>query len=144
MKNDITLMSIITYYAKQIFNGTKKFEFRKSALKEQDLNKTIYVYSAKDDKAIIGSFEVSKVHQGNLQEILNITGYDKRNDKNEIIDYFKNTKTCYALELNNIKLFSKKLTLSQMRNIYSKVQLPQYFTHISNEHPLYETIKNLK
>ena len=91
MNNKIILISIMSYYARQIFNGVKKFEFRKSPLKQEDLNKTIFVYSAKEDKAIIGSFVVNKVHKGNLEEILKITGYDNRNDKQEIIDYFRNT-----------------------------------------------------
>lgn len=58
MKNDkrnkIIVMSIMSYYAKQIFDETKSYEFRKSPLRKEDLDKKIYVYSAKEDKAIIG------------------------------------------------------------------------------------------
>ena len=133
----------MSYYARQIFNGTKKFEFRKSPLKPYDLNKTIFVYSAKEDKAIIGSFEVVKVHKGNLNEILNVTGYDKRPDVQEIIDYYKNCKICYALELSNITRFSKPLTLKQMRKIDNNIQLPQYYAYLSSKSPLYNEIKGL-
>ena len=39
----LILMSIMTYYADQILDGTKGFEFRKSPLRISDLNKTIYL-----------------------------------------------------------------------------------------------------
>lgn len=139
----LILISIMSYYAKQIFNGTKKFEFRKSPIKPHDLNKLIFVYSAKGDKAIIGSFEVIKVHKGNLNEILKITGYDKRPDKQEIIDYYKNCENCYALELSKIVQFNKVLTLKQMRKIDKNIQLPQYYSYLSQKSPLYKEIINL-
>ena len=80
----IAIISIMTYYAKQIFDETKLYEFRKSPLKKELLDKKIYVYSAKEDKAIIGYFKVSDILNGNTSKILELTGYDKRKDG---IDY---------------------------------------------------------
>lgn len=144
MQDKIILISIMSYYAKQIFAGTKHFEFRKSPIKESELNKTIYVYSAKDEKAIVGSFEVSKIHKGSVDEILKITGYDKRPDRKEIEDYYKNTHICYALELENVTKFSSPLSLSEMRKLDSKIQLPQYYTYLTEKSPLFKTITELK
>ena len=84
----IAIISIMTYYAKQIFDETKLYEFRKSPLKKELLDKKIYVYSAKEDKAIIGYFKVSDILNGNTSKILELTGYDKRKDGTEIVDYF--------------------------------------------------------
>ena len=56
-RNRIAIISIMTYYARQIFDETKLYEFRKSPLRDELLNKKIYVYSAKEDKAIIGYFK---------------------------------------------------------------------------------------
>ncbi len=144
MEDKICLISIMSFYARQIFAGTKKFEFRKSAIKEQDLGKTFYVYSAKDDKAIVGSFVVEKVHKGNLAEILKITGYDKRSDRGEIESYFSSSKDCYALQLGKVKKFEKPLTLKQMREAEPKVQLPQYWAYVSEKSNLFDLIKKLK
>lgn len=69
-QDKIRIMSILSYYARQIFNGTKKYEFRKSPLKDSDLNKKIYIYSAKGDKAIIGYLKVKNILQGTTEEIL--------------------------------------------------------------------------
>ena len=140
----LTLISIMTYYADQIFNKTKQFEFRKSPLKESDLNKPIYVYSAKGHKAIIGTMEVSKIHKGSVEEILKITGYDKRLDGKEIVDYFAGKDVAYALEISNVKKFSKPLTLKEMRKVDPHLQLPQYYTYIKRTSPLYEQIKKIR
>lgn len=144
MEEKLCLISIMSYYARQIFAGTKKFEFRKSAIKEQDIGKTFYVYSAKDDKAIVGSFVVKKVHKGNLAEILKITGYDKRSDRGEIESYFANSKDCYALQLSQVKKFAKPLPLKEMRAIEPKVVLPQYWTYVSRKSKLFDLIRKLK
>ena len=53
------------------------------------LNKKIYVYSAKEDKAIIGYFKVGNILNGNTDEILKTTGYDKRYDSHEIFEYYE-------------------------------------------------------
>ena len=144
MEDKICLISIMSFYARQIFDGTKKFEFRKSAIKEQDIGKTFYVYSAKDDKAIVGSFVVEKVHKGNLAEILKTSGYDKRSDRGEIESYFANSKDCYALQLSQVKKFEKPLPLQQMRAIEPKVVLPQYWTYVSKKSKLFDLIVKLK
>ena len=53
-------------------------------LLRDELLKKIYVYSAKEDKAIIGYFKVNDILKGNTDEILSATGYDKRQDGHEI------------------------------------------------------------
>lgn len=139
----LILISIMSYYAKQIFNGTKLYEFRKSPLKESNLNKPIFVYSAKDDKAVIGSFKIKKIHKGNVNEIMNITGYDKREDGIEILNYFGNKQICYALELYDVQKFQKPLTLQRLRQLNPKIQIPQYYTYIKPDSLLYKELLHL-
>ena len=57
----VLLMSIKTKYAKQIFQGIKKYEFRRKSIGEKNCNKKIYIYSSKDDKAIIGYIIIDKI-----------------------------------------------------------------------------------
>ena len=142
-EDDLILISIMSYYARQIFNGTKGFEFRKSPLRASDLNKQIFVYSAKGDKAIIGSFKVKKIHHGNVDEIMQITGYDKRPDGHEILEYYGNNPNCYALELYDVQSFQKPLTLKELRRLDPNIQLPQYFTYINPNSPIYKQVKAL-
>lgn len=141
-RNRIVIISITTYYARQIFAETKLYEFRKSPLKNELLNKKIYVYSAKDDKAIIGYFKVSDILSGNTNEILKATGYDKRDDGHEIVEYYgKNNPNCFALHLYDVTEFEEYLSLKDMRSISKNADMPQYIKFIYENDPLYDVIK---
>lgn len=123
--NRIIVMSIMSYYARQIFDETKGYEFRKSPLKAQDLDKKIYVYSAKEDKALIGYMKVSEILKGNTTQILKSTGYDVRPDGYEIVDYYgKDFQRCCALKLYDVTEFEEYLTLKDMRRIDPNINLP--------------------
>lgn len=140
-RNRIAVISIMSYYAKQIFNGTKGYEFRKSPIRDEMLDKKIYVYSAKEDKAIIGYFRVSDILNGNTNEIMKATGYDKRPDGYEIVRYYgENNPNCYALKLYDVTGFEEYLTLKDMRSVNSQVELPQYMKFIYDNDPLYDVI----
>lgn len=140
-RKKIAIISIMTYYARQIFDETKIYEFRKSPLKQELLDEKIYVYSAKDDKAIIGYFRVNNILNGNTSDILKLTGYDKRKDGSEIIDYFgKNNRNCFALHLYNVTEFDEYLTLRDMRKISNNADMPQYIKYIYEDDPLYDVI----
>lgn len=141
-RNKIAIISIMTYYARQIFDETKLYEFRKSPLRNEVLNKKIYVYSAKEDKAIIGYFKVSDILKGNTNEILRATGYDKRSDGHEIVEYYgKNNPNCFALQLYDVTEFEEYLSLKDMRSISNNADMPQYIKFIYENDPLYGVIK---
>ena len=141
-RNRIAIISIMTYYARQIFDETKLYEFRKSPLRDELLSKKIYVYSAKEDKAIIGYFKVSNILNGNTDEILRATGYDKRQDGHEIVEYYgKNNPNCYALHLYDVTEFEEYLSLRDMRSISKNADMPQYIKFIYDNDPLYDVIR---
>jgi predicted transcriptional regulator len=137
----LILMSIMTKYAKEIFDGTKPFEFRKSPLKQQDLKKKVFCYSAKEDKAIIGTFEIPKIIQGSTSQLLKATGYDNREDGQDVINYLgKDNKNAYALQIENPHEYTEYLTLQQLRRANPKVSMPQYFQHVYENDPIYNPI----
>ncbi|MBR1925762.1 MAG: hypothetical protein IJ837_02780 [Clostridia bacterium] len=138
--DNIMIISIQSYYARQIFNGTKIYEFRKSPIKQNDLNKKIYVYSAKEDKSIIGTIKVEKFLRGDLNYILQETGYINRSDKNEIIDYFGNNKNCYALKLYDIEPFLTPIKLKELRKIDSNISFPQYYGYMKKNSQIVQYI----
>lgn len=141
-RKKIAIISIMTYYARQIFDETKLYEFRKSPLKDELLNKKVYVYSAKEDKAIIGYFKVGDILKGNTNEILSATGYDKRSDGHEIVEYYgKNNPNCFALQLYDVTEFEEYLSLKDMCSISKNADMPQYIKFIYENDPLYDVIK---
>jgi predicted transcriptional regulator len=54
------LLSIKPEYANKIFDGSKKFEFRRTIFKESSV-KTIVVYASSPVKRIIGEFEIENI-----------------------------------------------------------------------------------
>lgn len=123
-RDRLIVVSIMSYYARQIFAETKGYEFRKYPLKDCDLNKKIYVYSEKEDKVLIGYMKVSNILKGNTKQILKATGYDVRPDGHEIVDYYgQNFQRCCALKLYDVTEFEEYLTLRDMRKINPNVQL---------------------
>lgn len=140
-RSSIAVIGIMSKYARQIMTGEKKFEFRKSPLNENLFGKKIYVYSAKEDKAIIGYFRVEENLHGTTKQILEQTGYDKRKDGHEIVEYFgENNPNCYALSIYDVTNFTEDLTLRDLRRVVPDVNMPQYMAFAREGSPLYYVI----
>ena len=129
-------MSIKTKYANEIFNGTKKYEYRRSSINEKNLNKKIIIYSAGLDKAIIGYMIIDKIIKGNINYIIKETNPKESN----INDYFKNAKICYAMHIKEYHRFNNPITLNEMRKIDINILIPQYYRYIKEKEPLYKEI----
>lgn len=134
--NNLLLMSIKTKYANEIFNGTKKYEYRRSSINEKNLNKKIIIYSAGLDKAIIGYMIIDKIIKGNINYIIKETNPKESN----INDYFKNAKICYAMHIKEYHRFNNPITLNEMRKIDINILIPQYYRYIKEKEPLYKEI----
>lgn len=137
--NELLLLSIKTKYANQIFNGTKKFEFRRKSIGDKNCNKKIYIYSSEEDKAIIGYINVDKILKGNLAFILNATNYK---DNKDIIEYFDGCSECYALHISEYHRFSKSIKLEEIRMNYEKFVVPQFYRYVKSQEPIYTELES--
>ena len=54
------VLSIKPEFAFKIFDGTKKFEFRKAIFKNHKI-KTVIVYASSPVQQVIGEFEIEKI-----------------------------------------------------------------------------------
>ena len=54
------VLSIKPEFANKIFDGTKKYEFRKAIFKNDKI-KTIIVYASSPVQQVIGEFEIEKI-----------------------------------------------------------------------------------
>ena len=65
-----------------------------------------------------------------------------RPDGHEIVDYYgKNFQRCCALKLYDVTEFEEYLTLRDMRKIDPNINLPQYYSYIYENNPLYDVIR---
>jgi len=135
------LISIKTKYANQIFEGTKKFEFRRRSIGDKNCNKKIFVYSSEKERAIIGYIIVDKILKGDLNYILEATNY--KNNKH-IIDYFCGCDECYALHISETYKFSEPIKLEYIKNKYKDFAIPQFYRYIKKDEAIFNDLEGRK
>lgn len=119
------LLSIKPEFAHKIFDGTKKYEFRKQIFKDSSIKKVI-VYSSSPEQKVIGEFTID--------DILNDTPSDlwlQTRDYSGITqafyeEYFRGRKNAYAIKVASTKLYEQKKDLSDFDIMFP----PQSFAYV--------------
>lgn len=141
---DLILMSIQTKYAQKIFSGKKGWEFRKAVPSYSPLFSTaIVVYSAGEDKAIIGEFLIKRIVKADFENLMHITKQSGDEDALEWFKrYYKNAKTCSAIEVGKTFLYEHPLSLDKIREVYPNFRPPQNFIYLSRNPLLLHMIED--
>ncbi len=123
MKKKI-LISINPVHVENILNGTKKYEYRKVAAK-QDIS-SIIIYETTPIKMIVAEVEIVDVLMLPCEELWEKTK-DQSGISKEFFDkYFHNRKIAYAYKLGNVKVYDNPKTLMD----YGIKTAPQSFMYI--------------
>lgn len=123
MKNKI-LISINPEHVANIINGTKKYEYRKIAAK-QDVS-SIIIYETTPIKRIVAEAEIAEVIMLPPEELWEKTKAASGISKAFFDKYFKNRKIAYAYRLGEVKVFDIPKTLLE----YGVKSAPQSFIYI--------------
>lgn len=123
MKNKI-LISINPEHVANIINGTKKYEYRKIAAK-QDVS-SIIIYETTPIKRIVAEAEIAEVIMLPPEELWEQTKEASGISKAFFDKYFKNRKMAYAYRLGEVKVFDTPKTLLD----YGVKSAPQSFIYI--------------
>lgn len=119
------LLSIKPEYVEKIFAGTKKYEFRKSLFKKNDV-KYVVIYASAPIKRVVGEFEIKNVFSDDVDVIWNRTKKYSGITKAFYESYFQNRKKANAIQIGDIKKYEKTKLLSD----YNIKQAPQSFCYI--------------
>ncbi|WP_342644887.1 hypothetical protein [Mucilaginibacter sp. CSA2-8R] len=119
------LLSIKPHYANLIFDGVKKYEFRRSIFKEK-VN-TIVVYASSPLQKVIGEFEIETILNENLQSLWEKTEAHAGVDKAFFFQYFVNKQHGFAIKIKSTKRYEKPLCL---KDDY-KLSPPQSFLYLT-------------
>ena len=119
------LLSIKPEFAYKIFDGTKKYEFRKQIFKDSSIKKVV-VYSSSPEQKVIREFTID--------DILNDTPSDlwlQTRDYSGITqafyeEYFRGRKNAYAIKVASTKLYEQKKDLSDFDIMFP----PQSFAYV--------------
>ena len=123
MKKKI-LISINPEHVQNIINGTKKYEYRKIAAK-QDIS-SIIIYETTPIKRIVAEAEIAEVLMLPPEELWKVTKDASGISKNFFDAYFKDRQIAYAYKLGEIKVFETPKTLLD----YGVKAAPQSFVYI--------------
>jgi len=121
-------------YAFAIFEGTKKYEFRKAGF-GRDV-KRIVVYASSPYKKIIGYFEVKDVHKDNPKALWKRFKPFAGICKDDFFSYFDDKPTGVSIEVKRTISFSKHV---EPKNIFSEFAIPQSFKYLTESE--FESIK---
>lgn len=119
------LLSIKPEFAEKIFNGTKKYEFRRSLFKNLNI-KTIVVYASSPVQQVIGEFDIDKILNDDLVQLWNKTKEFSGISEQFFFEYFNNKERGYAIKIKGAKRYAKALSLKDDFNATP----PQSFMYI--------------
>lgn len=119
------LLSIKPEFANKIFDGTKKFEFRKSIFKNKNV-KTIVVYASSPVQQVIGEFEIEKILNFDLDTLWHLTQDFSGISEDFFYEYFADREVGYAIKVKKPKRYSKAKDLKKEFNLFP----PQSFAYL--------------
>lgn len=119
------LLSIKPEFAEKIFNGTKKYEFRKSIFKNKDVD-TVVVYASSPWQYVIGEFRIEKILNGNVDSIWEQTREFSGISEKFYRTYFAHKTNAYAIMIGHVTKYKKGKRLSD----YNVNFAPQSYVYI--------------
>lgn len=119
------LLSIKPEFADRIFDGTKKYEFRKAIFKNPNI-KTVIVYASSPVQRVIGEFEVEKILSEHPEYLWEITKEHSGITEQFFFDYFSSRERGFAIKVKRPKLYKRSLDLRTAFNTTP----PQSFMYV--------------
>lgn len=120
------LLSIKPEFAELIFNGTKKYEFRKAIFKNANI-KTIVVYASSPMQKVIGEFEIEFILNDQIDILWERTKQFAGIDKNYFYQYFAERESGYAIKIRKTTRYKFPKSLKEDFNVTP----PQSFLYLS-------------
>lgn len=119
------LLSIKPEFAEKIFDGSKKFEFRKAIFKDTEVQKVV-VYASSPVQKVIGEFAIADILNDDVETIWNETFRYSGITRDYYFSYFSNKEKAYAIKIGKITRYRQARDLSD----YNLSCAPQSFAYI--------------
>lgn len=120
------VLSIKPEFASKIFDGSKKFEFRKSIFKNKEV-KSIIVYASSPVQQVIGEFEIEDILNYDLDTLWNMTQEYSGISEEFYYKYFADKEQGFAIKIKRTKKYRKPKCLKTDFNLSP----PQSFAYLS-------------
>jgi predicted transcriptional regulator len=120
------LLSIKPEFANKIFNGEKKYEYRKSLFKNESI-RVVVVYASSPISKVIGEFEIDDIIVDDLQGLWEKTEAYAGISRDYYYKYFGAKSKGYAIKIKNAIRYPSAENLKEKYNITP----PQSFAYLS-------------
>lgn len=121
------LLSIKPQFAEKIFDGSKKFEFRRRVHTDARIT-TVIVYATKPVGKVVGEFTIAAIHSDAPERLWQKTKKASGISRTFFNDYFGNNDIAHAMEVSNPTKYKKLLPVSDF--LPSGVP-PQSYAYVS-------------
>jgi len=122
------VLSIKPEFANKIFDGTKKFEFRKSIFKNVNI-KTVLVYSSSPVQKVIGEFQIGEIIKQDLETLWELTKEFSGITEEYFYKYFEDREYGFAIQVKEKTKFKTPKCLKEDYNLTP----PQSFSYWSEK-----------
>jgi predicted transcriptional regulator len=119
------LLSIKPEFAFKIFEGTKKFEFRKVIFKNPNI-KTVVVYASSPVQQVIGEFEIDDILSFEPDAIWKMTKKYSGITEEFFYQYFSDRDVAHAIKIKNTRRYKRPLDIRES----FKVIPPQSYVYL--------------
>lgn len=119
------ILSIKPQFARLIFEGKKKFEFRRTIFKNTNITKVI-VYASSPISKIIGEFEIESIIKDELNALWENTQKYSGISIDFYRSYFDGMDFGYAIKIQRPKKYEEEVCIREGYGIHP----PQSFTYV--------------
>lgn len=123
------ILSIKPEFAFKIFDGTKKFEFRKVVFKRPNIT-TVVVYASSPVQRVIGEFEIEDILSSDPAELWKMTEEHSGISKDYFFEYFGSRKVAHAIKIKKTTKYQQPLCIKKDFNAIP----PQSFMYLTIKH----------
>ena len=105
-------LSIKPEFASKIFDGSKKYEYRRVIFKSQEVSRVV-VYASDPIKQIIGEFDIERILHEEPQSLWVKTRQYAGISRGRFFDYFADKSKGYAIKIKAARVYANPLLLSR-------------------------------
>lgn len=123
------ILSIKPCFCKLIFEGVKRYEYRKRVFKRNDIDK-VYVYASKPICKVIGYFTIDEVIKDTPSNIWLNTHKEGGITKEYFDAYFNGCDIAHAIKIGELVKLDKPIN---PKEVLDNFIAPQNFMYLENE-----------
>jgi len=123
------LLSIKPEFVEKIFEGSKRYEFRRCIFKNKEINK-VFVYASFPVQKVIGEFEIDDILTLDVNKLWQKTKKYSGIEEEPFYNYFLGKNIGHAIKISKTRRYKMPLDLQER---FDLERPPQSFAYVSEE-----------